>query len=90
MIYPVAIGRTRAPEFAELASVTGGRSIAVRDPRELAPALTALARELRSQYLLGYAPAREPGAAAAWHAITVALPAHPGVRVRARDGYFSR
>ena len=89
LVYPVAIARAQPPVFVELAGVTGGRSIAVADPRQLEPALSGLARELRTQYLIGYAPAREPAASAAWHAIDVRVD-RPGVRVRARDGYWSR
>ena len=87
LAYPIAIGRTRAPIFAELAAATGGRSFFVKDPRELPAEMTAIARELHFQYLLGYAPARggEPG----WRSIDVTVN-RPGVRVRARDGYFSR
>jgi Ca-activated chloride channel family protein len=87
LVYPIAIGQTRAPVFAELAAATGGRSFFVKDPRELPGQMTAIARELRFQYLLGYTPARggEPG----WRSIDVTV-ARPGVRVRARDGYLSR
>jgi Ca-activated chloride channel family protein len=89
LVYPIAVARTAAPVMAELASVTGGRSMVVADPQRLEPALAALARELRTQYLLGYAPARGVGDAAAWHAFDVRVD-RPGVRVRARDGYFAR
>ena len=87
LVYPIAIGHARAPVFAELAAASGGRSFFVKDPRELPAEMTAIAHELRLQYLLGYAPARggEPG----WRSIDVAVN-RPGVRVRARDGYFSR
>lgn len=87
LVYPMAIGQTRAPVFAELAAATGGRSFFVRDPRELPAEMTAIARELRFQYLLGYAPAR--GGESGWRSIDVTVN-RPGVRVRARDGYFSR
>jgi hypothetical protein len=50
--------------------------------------MSAIARELRFQYLLGYVPARG-SAASGWHAIDVAVD-RPDVRVRAREGYFSR
>jgi Ca-activated chloride channel homolog len=96
LVYPVAIGGTRPAIFAELASVTGGRALFIQDAQKLESELVQLARELRFQYLLGYAPA-ESGAAAAesrgdhraprWHAIQVAV-SRPGVTVRARDGYF--
>jgi Ca-activated chloride channel family protein len=87
LIYPIALGAARPPVFAELATATGGRSFHAREPRDLLPTMAAIARELRFQYLLGYVPARasEPG----WHAIDVNVN-RAGLRVRARDGYFSR
>jgi Ca-activated chloride channel family protein len=89
LIYPVAVGAVRPPVFAELASATGGRSFFAREPAALISAMTAIARELRSQYLLGYAPARARTSEPAWHAIDVTV-ARPDVRVRARTGYSGR
>src|SRR5439155_26829198 len=56
LVYPVAVGQRRVPLFAELAAVSGGHSVSVRDSRQATSALTAVARELRFQYLLGYTP----------------------------------
>ena len=89
LIYPIAFGKTRPPLLAELAVLTGGRSFLLRDARELEKTLASIARELRSQYLIGYTPAdpivrgeRE------WRSIQVSLTnPRPGLRVRARDGY---
>jgi Ca-activated chloride channel family protein len=89
LIYPVAIGSKRPPVFAELAAATGGRSFFVPDPKDLARTLTAIAHELRSQYLLGYAPARAQTRHEEWHAIEVTVQ-RPDVRVRAREGYAGR
>ena len=50
--------------------------------------MTAIARELRFQYLLGYVPSRRCKSTAGWHAIDVSVD-RPDVRVRAREGYFS-
>lgn len=89
LIYPIAFGKQRPPLLAELAAATGGRSFVLKDARELDATLAAIARELRFQYLLGYAPARplERGAHE-WRSIRVTLRhAPPGVRIRARDGY---
>jgi Ca-activated chloride channel family protein len=88
LVYPVAIGPVRPAVFAELAAASGGRSFLVTDPRALSSTLTVIARELRSQYLLGYAPVRAKGERPAWHAIDVSVD-RPAVVVRARDGYFS-
>jgi Ca-activated chloride channel homolog len=89
LTYPVAIGAMRPPVFAELAAATGGRSFFVRDPAALHATMTAIARELRFQYLLGYVPSRERAGEPSWHAIEVTV-RRADVRVRARDGYFSR
>lgn len=88
MIYPVAFGATRPPLFAELATLTGGRSFHARDPKTLPDTLRAIARELREQYLVGYTPARPIAAGAnEWRSIAVTV-RRSGVQVRARDGYL--
>jgi Ca-activated chloride channel homolog len=89
LVYPIAFGKTRPPLLAELAVLTGGRSFLLRDAKELAPALSAIARELRYQYLIGYVPARPASVGAhEWRSIRVTLSRpRADVRVRARDGY---
>jgi Ca-activated chloride channel family protein len=89
LIYPVALGVARPPVFAELATATGGRSFHAREPRDLVATMTAIARELRVQYLLGYVPSRGVSPDPEWHSIAVTVN-RPDLRVRARDGYFSR
>jgi Ca-activated chloride channel homolog len=89
LIYPITIGRQRPAFLAELAVVTGGRSFLLKDATELDKTLSTIARELRYQYLLGYAPFEpiEEGVHE-WRSIRVTLTGnHPGLRVRARDGY---
>ena len=89
LIYPIAVGKTRPPLLAELAVLTGGRSFLLRDVKELEKTLADIARELRYQYLLGYAPI-EPitDTTREWRPIRVVVK-KPGVRVRARDGYMT-
>lgn len=88
LVYPVAIGRTRAPLFAELATLTGGRSYHLEDPRRLPEALRAIAEELRHQYLIGYSPLKPIASGTGeWRSIDVSV-RRPGVTVRARDGYL--
>jgi Ca-activated chloride channel homolog len=89
LIYPVAVGPTRPPVFAELATATGGRSFFVPDPKDLARTVTAIAHELRAQYLLGYVPARGVASHGEWRSIDVAVK-RPDARVRAREGYVGR
>lgn len=88
MVYAVALGTARPPLFAELATITGGRSYHVRDAATLTKTLQGIARELRQQYLLGYTPARPPVAGSQeWRSIRVTVK-RPGAQVRARDGYL--
>ena len=89
MIYPIVLGRTRPPVFAELSTVTGGRSSQATTATALTGTLSSIARELRFQYLLGYVPARASAGHEEWHTIGVRVN-RPNVRVRAREGYFTR
>lgn len=90
MIYPVAFGRTRPTVFAELATLTGGRSYHVQDARALPETMRAIAGELRQQYLLGYSPSKPLVAGSnEWRSISVSVERR-GMRVRARDGYMVR
>jgi Ca-activated chloride channel homolog len=90
LVYPIAFGRTRPESFAELATLTGGRSFSVRDARQLPETLQAIAGELRNQYLIGYSPTKQPVAGSnEWRSITVTV-SRPDVTVRARDGYLVR
>jgi Ca-activated chloride channel family protein len=90
IVYPIAIGRDRPQLFAELAALTGGRSIHARDGRGLPDLARGIARELRFQYLIGYTPSRPLVAGSdEWRSIAVKVD-RPRVRVRARDGYLVR
>jgi Ca-activated chloride channel family protein len=77
--------------FAELASVTGGRSFQPRDPAQLQDVMRTIANELRHQYLLGYTPSRPIVAGEEqWRTITVQVRSRGDVTVRARDGYLAK
>ena len=90
MVYPIAVGRTRPPLFAELATLTGGRSFQPKDPEELNTVMRTIASELRHQYLLGYTPSRPiVRGEEQWRAITVRVN-RADVTVRARDGYLAK
>ena len=89
LIYPIALGRTRPTVFAELATVSGGRSFQASDEAALRATLSTIARELRFQYLLGYVPEKSSENRDEWRSIQVSVN-RPNVRVRARDGYYSR
>lgn len=90
IVYPIALGKLRPPLFAELSTLTGGRSYHARDLQGLDETLATIAAQLREQYLLGYSPSRVPVAGAnEWRSISVRVK-KPGVSVRARDGYYVR
>ena len=90
LVYPIVFGRAQVASLSDLARLTGGRAFLLRDARGLDGALDSIARELRHQYLLGYAPGREdePGR---WRPIRVRVRGQEaaGWRVRARDGYVA-
>jgi Ca-activated chloride channel family protein len=88
MVFPLALGRARPALFAELATLTGGRSAHTTDGNTLTQTMRAIAQELRWQYLLGYTPAKAPVSGSdEWRSISVVVK-RPGVNVRARDGYL--
>jgi len=87
LIYPVGLGPTMPSLLNELAEWTGGRAFHIRRAAALTPALTAIADELRHQYLLGYVPDAAGSNRPGWHSIEVKVDV-PGLRVRARKGYF--
>jgi VWFA-related protein len=90
LVYGIGVGRTGAPLLVEMAAVSGGRSLQVRDAEALEPALASIARELQHQYLLGYSPPRREDGGGRWRSITVRVAgANSGIRVRARDGYVA-
>jgi Ca-activated chloride channel family protein len=87
LVYPIALGSRMPPLFPELAAATGGRSFAAKDQKALENAVREVARDLRYQYLLGYAPTRPPGGSPGqWRSIRVTVD-DPAAVVRARDGY---
>jgi Ca-activated chloride channel family protein len=89
LIYPITFGKQQPRLLAELAALTGGRSFLLKDATELERTLSVIARELRYQYLLGYAPSRPIEAGVHdWRSIRVTQkPPRAGLRIRARDGY---
>ena len=90
LVYPIVIGRASVPALSDVARLTGGRAFVLRDATGLDTALGTIARELRHQYLLGYAPAATADAGR-WHPIQVRVRGQQarGLRVRARDGYVA-
>ena len=78
--------RTRpSRDLRRIAEETGGGYFELKKSAELAPTFTRVAQELRSQYLLGFAPATLDGKV---HRIEVRT-RRPGTTVRARKTYLA-
>ena len=71
-------------DLRKIADETGGGYFELKKTAELAPTFTRVAQELRSQYLLGFAPATLDGKL---HKLDVRV--RPGLTVRARKSYLA-
>ncbi|HVL66398.1 MAG TPA: VWA domain-containing protein [Vicinamibacterales bacterium] len=73
-------------EFRRFLAKTGGTHISLPRGGDLARAMTAIADELRHQYMIGFVPTAMDGA---WHRLTVAVPTGRHV-VKAPQGFEAR
>jgi Ca-activated chloride channel family protein len=72
-------------DLRKIADETGGGYFELTKTAELAPTFTRVAQELRSQYLIGFAPASLDGKV---HKLEVRV-SKPGMTVRARKSYLA-
>jgi Ca-activated chloride channel family protein len=86
LVYGITLAREPSPLLRELADLSGARAFHVTTPPQLPGVFEQIARELRTQYLLGYAP---PPGPPGWRTIEVRV-SRPGASVRARQGYLAR
>jgi Ca-activated chloride channel family protein len=89
LVYPVISNRSTAADLQDVARVTGGRAVTVRDRQRLVPEIQRIATELRAQYLIGYSSQAARPETPTWRTIRVTV-SHPEVTVRAREGYLAR
>jgi Ca-activated chloride channel family protein len=87
LVYGISLGKKPSPLFEQLAALSGGRAFHITRPQQIGATFTAIAAELRTQYLLGYAP---PPGSPGWRAIEVRLARRSDARIRARAGYLAR
>ena len=94
-VYAVAIdtsnrqainAQVNAGALGEITSQSGGRTLVVHDTADAISALSDIAEELNSQYLMGYTSPK--GADGKYHSIHVRVRG-TDYRVRARDGYVA-
>lgn len=97
IFYPIVVvpitnpaGRNTAGEHAleALAANTGGRAFYPTVGAQLDRTFAEILRDLRTQYLLGYYPARIPAGTGAFHAVRVEIPRRPELRISTRSGYY--
>lgn len=81
-----AAHRREIAALQRLVEQSGGRVLSIASVEEAAAGFREVLAELREQYVLGYYPTRDLDDGA-WHEVRVKAGA-PGVRVRARGGYF--
>jgi len=97
IFYPVVVvpitnpaGRNTAGEHAleTLAASTGGRAFYPSVGAQLDRAFAEILRDLRTQYLLGYYPARVPVGDGSFHSVRVEIPQRRELRISTRSGYY--
>ena len=97
IFYPVVVvpitnpaGRNTGGEHAleTLAASTGGRAFYPTVGAQLDRAFADILRDLRTQYLLGYYPARVPVGDGSYHTVRVEIPKRPELRISTRTGYY--
>jgi VWFA-related protein len=72
-----------------MARATGGAAFVPRDDSDLPDIFRRIAAEIRSQYIIQYYSNDKSGGTA-FRRIAVTTPAHPQLRVRAREGYYPK
>ncbi|MGH9754802.1 MAG: VWA domain-containing protein [Blastocatellia bacterium] len=74
--------------MVRLANETGGLAFLPDKLEDLTKVFNQIAAELQAQYLLGYYPSNETNDGK-FRRITVQVPKHPDLRIRARKGYYA-
>lgn len=80
------VDRKEDKEIKRMAEETGGRAFFTAEVIELEKSLAAIARELRSQYLVAYSPTNE-NFDSKYRKIEVKLPGKKDLRIRTKTGY---
>ncbi len=80
------VDRKEDKDLKKLAEDTGGRAFFTAEVIELEKSFSAIARELRSQYLIAYEPANS-NYDSKFRQIEVKLPNHKDLRIRTKKGY---
>jgi Ca-activated chloride channel family protein len=74
----------------ELVRRAGGQLYFLREAETLTDTFREIARKVRAEYTLGFAPAQNLAARSAWHSLRVEVVGHAGANVVTRPGYYAR
>ena len=72
-----------------IARQTGGTAFFAENPQDLSSIYSRIAAELKAQYLISYY-SPDSGTDGQFRSITVTVPDHPELHVRARQGYYAK
>ena len=75
--------------LAELVRRAGGQLYFLREAETLTDTFREIARRVRAEYTLGFAPAQNLSGRPSWHSMRVEVVGHTGVKVVSRPGYYA-
>jgi VWFA-related protein len=78
---------SKVNDAAVFARATGGRHLSFETLKGLEEIITRAGEDIHSQYLLSFVPSSSE---AGYHGLTVAVPSHPELLIRARPGYWTQ
>jgi Ca-activated chloride channel family protein len=75
--------------LAELVRRAGGQLYFLREADTLTDTFREIARRVRAEYTLGFAPPQNSATRPTWHSLRVEVVGHTGVNVVTRPGYYA-
>ena len=75
--------------LAELTRRVGGQLYFLRESDSLTDTFREIARRVRAEYTLGFAPPQPATNLSTWHSLRVEVVGHTGVNVASRPGYYA-
>jgi hypothetical protein len=75
--------------LAELVRRAGGQLYFLREAETLTDTFREIARRVRAEYTLGFAPPQNSVSRPPWHSLRVEVVGHAGVNVVTRPGYYA-
>jgi hypothetical protein len=75
--------------LAELTRRVGGQLYFLRESDSLTDTFREIARRVRAEYTLGFAPLQASSNLSTWHSLRVEVLGHTGVSVASRPGYYA-